>query len=77
MLYITARLNHSTPADTEPTALVTGVYESQAEAKAATASAGAVLPVTWSRSSRKPVVGETLATTKEASGLVAVVLPRS
>lgn len=75
MLHITATLSYRTPADTEPGARVASIHESAAAARAHLAPGDVVLPVTWSRSSRRPRVGEELATTNEGAGLVAVVLP--
>jgi hypothetical protein len=78
MMHITATLTRKTPADAEPAAVVRGVYDSKdlARMHASPQRGDVVLPVTWSRSSRRPRVGEMLATTNEGSGLVAVVLPR-
>lgn len=82
MMHITAKLTSRRPADDQPDALVTGVYPTRLAARRSLdaddprAAEETVLPVTWSRSSRRPRVGETLPTTREASGLVAVVLPQ-
>ena len=75
MLYITASLNRRNEADNRPTAYVTGVHETRAIAAANTPAGDIVLPLSWSRSKRRPFVGETLPTADEGSGLVAVVLP--
>lgn len=81
MLHVTAFLKPRTPADAEPAALVTGVFDSAEEASAflsdgdPRADEEVVLPVTWAaRAHRRPHGGETLPTTREAAGLVAVVL---
>ena len=84
MIHITAKLKPATPADSEPPALVTGVFYSRRAAPDALADGMAhgdphsyedvVLPVTWTaRTSKRPRSGKTLQTTREASGLVAVV----
>lgn len=74
MICVTAVLSYLTPADREPSARLTGVYDSAAEARAASRG-NVVLSVTWSQTSRRPRVGEILPTTASGAVLEVVVLP--
>jgi hypothetical protein len=80
MLHVTAILQYRTQTDRAPSARVTGVYDSRAEALAIGRpwTHDAVLSVTWAAgTSRRPIVGDTLPTTDEGAGLIAVVMPQN
>ena len=75
-IHVRAMLNYATQADAEPAATVTGVHESADLARKSLASGEVVLPILHgARTSRRPRIGETMPTMREASGLVAVVMP--
>jgi hypothetical protein len=81
MTHITAHLKNDT-IGSGPDAIVTSVHDSRDAARAwlsdgdPRAEDEVVLPVSWAAgTSRRPHAGETLSTMREASGLVAVVLP--
>jgi hypothetical protein len=75
MLHVTAILENRIPADDNPRARVMGVFDSRDAARMhqSTQRGEVVLPVAWpAADARKPVRGDVLDTTREASGLCAV-----